>query len=388
MIILLLLIALTFVGLGLGDSLLGSAWPSMYGQFGVDPAAAGTLSMLMSGSTIVATYMSARILRRFGTGTVLAAGLLIMGTAVVGFSMANHFVVLCLLMIPLGFSTGSVDAGGNGFLTLHYSAKHLNWIHCLWGVGATAGPGIMAFSLMRLGGWTTGYRIVGVIQLVLAAVMFASLSRWKKVSQSKEEQVEEEPKEVLGGLKLLRLRGARFAILLFFFLGGLESTLALWSTTYLVTAREIARETATSWLALYYLGLTGGRFLGGFVAMRLRSRQMAGLGLCLIFAGIVTIMLPFEQSLMPGFILTGLGVAPLFPNFTHGTPGIFGKGHTQAMIGLQMAALFLGVTTLPPLFGLIGSRFGYQLFPLYVGILLAITTTTALTLYRRHPEKA
>ena len=387
MVIFLILIALNFIGLGLGDSLLGSAWPSMYRHFGVDAAAAGSLSMLISGSTIVAAYLNARIVRRFGTGLALAMGLTMMGIAVVAFSMVNHFALLYLLAIPLGFGLGNVDAGGNGFLTTHYSAKHLNWASSLWGVGATAGPAVMAFSLMHLGGWTAGYRIVGAAQLVLAAILFASLPRWKKVRSDKDAPPAEEIKEVLGVPQLLRLRGAHLSIMLFFFLGGFETTLALWSTTYLVTAREIARETATSWLTFYYLALTGGRVLGGFITMRLRSRQMARLGICLIIAGIITISLPFTWSLLPGLILTGFGVAPLFPNFSHGTRGIFGKTHTHAMVGLQMTALFLGITTLPPLFGLIGSRFGYHLFPLYAGILLAVVATTAAVLYTRNPEK-
>ena len=387
MTILLILIALTFIGLGVGDPLLGSAWPSMYGYFGVDAAAAGILGMLISGSTIVGTYISARILRRFGTGVVLAAGLTVIGITVLGFSMANHFIILCFLAIPLGFSIGNIGASANGFLTIHYSAKYLNWMNCLWGVGATVTPVVMAFSLVRLGGWMAGYRIVGTAQLALAVILLATLSQWKKVRLDKGKRAGEDTNEALGAAKLLRLPGARFAILLFFFQGGLEATLVLWSTTYLVTAREIARETATSWLTLYYLGLTGGRLLGGFISMRLRSRKVARLGICLIIAGIITIALPFGWNLMPGLILIGLGVAPLFPSFTHCTPGIFGKQHTQSMVGFQMASLFLGASTLPPLFGLIGSNFGYHLFPVYAGVLLAIMATAAAILYTRHPDK-
>jgi len=167
----------------------------------------------------------------------------------------------------------------------------------------------------------------------------------------------------------------------------MEGSLGLWSNTYLVMSRGILRETATSWFALYYLALTLGRLFSGFLAIRRSSRQIATLGLCLIFVGLVTIALPFAWSLRPGLIITGLGAAPLFPNFIHLTPGIVGKGYTQAMVGLQITAVFLGVMTLPPLFGLIGRQFGYGLFPLYVGVLLLVTAGIAVMLYRRHPDE-
>jgi len=387
MIGLLILTYLAFIGLGLGDSLLGSAWPAMYGQFGVDAASAGPLAMLISSSTIVATYLSARILRRFGTGLVLAAGLSLMAIAVLGFSLSGHFLVLCLLAIPLGFGAGSVDAGGNGFLTLHYSAKHLSWLHCFWGAGATAGPAIMAFSLMRLSGWTMGYRIVGLVQLAVAALLFASLARWKKAEAGSEICTNGETKNVSNTAALLRLRGARFAIVLFFITGGMEMTLGLWGSTYLVLARGVARETATSWLALYYLGLTIGRFLFGFLALRLHSRGMIRIGQSLIVIGLVVIILPFDQILMPGFILLGLGLAPLFPSYIHSTPSLFGERHTQAMIGLQIVGTHAGVMLLPPLFGLIGRLFGYGLFPVFVGVLLAIIILIVTVLYRHSPSK-
>jgi len=388
---LLILTYLTFIGLGLGDPLLGSAWPSMYSQFGVDTAAAGPLAMIISGSTIVATYLSARLLRRFGTGLVLAAGLSLMAVALLGFSLSGHFLLLCLFAIPLGFGAGSTDASGNGFLALHYSAKQMSWLHCFWGVGATGGPAIMAFSLMHLSGWAMGYRIVAVAQLAVAAALFASLAHWKKVVSANEEPsnapADSQAKDVPGTSALLRLRGARFAVLLFFVTGGIEMTLGLWGSTYLVLARGIARETATSWLALYYLGLTVGRFLFGFLSDRLDSRGVIRIGQGMILLGIAVIALPLDQILMPGFILLGLGVAPLFPNFVHSTPRLFGKDYTQPMIGLQMVGTYTGVMLVPPLFGLIGSRFGYNLFPVFVGALLAITILLVTVLYRSPPEK-
>ena len=394
MIGLLILTFLTFISLGLGDSLLGSAWPAMYAQFGVDASAAGALGLLISGSTIVATYLSARTVRRFGTGKVLAVGLTLIALAIFGISFAGisgSFLLLCLLAIPFGFGVGTVDAGGNGFVAMHCSAKHMSWLHCFWGVGATAGPAIMVLSLMHLGGWAMGYRVVGTVQLTVAVVLFACLSRWRMALPVSEgspvADAANQAKDPLGTSALLRLRGARLSILLFFVTGGLEMTLGLWGSTYLVLARGVSRETAASWLALYYLGLTVGRFLFGFLATRLHSRSIIRIGQGMVAAGVVVVALPFAQTLMPGFILIGLGLAPLFPNYVHNTPKLFGKQHTQAMIGLQVGGTHLGVMLLPPLFGLIGVRFGYDMFPVFAGVLLAVTILVAAVLFSRLPGK-
>jgi len=390
MIGLLILTYLTFISLGLGSSLLGSAWPVMYGQFGVDAAAAGTVSMLISGSTIVATYLCARLLRRFGTGFVLAAGLCLMAAAIFAFSLSGHFLLLCLLAIPLGFGAGSVDTSGNGFLAVHYNAKHISWLHCFWGVGATAGPAVMVLSLTQLGGWRMGYRIVAVVQLAVVGILFASLARWKRVRSAEEAQLEpsadSSPEEVPSTSALLRLRGAPMAILLFFVTGGMETTLALWGSTYLVLARGVSQETATSWLALYFFGLTAGRFLFGFLAARLHNKGMIRIGQSIIAVGLLVLVLPFDQALAPSFILLGLGVAPIFPNYVHSTPKLFGKQHAQAMIGIQMVGTHSGNMFLPPLFGLIGRQFGYQLFPIFVGVLFLFTVWSVTALFRYLPK--
>jgi len=381
---------MTFIGLGMGGAMLGSAWPSMYGEFGVDAGAAGILSMVLSGSTILGGYLSARLLRRFGTSIVLTGSIFMMGAALLSFSFANHFVMLCLFAIALGFGMGNVDTAGNSFLAIHYSAKYLNWLHCFWAVGATIGPIVMAFSLMHLGGWRVGYRVIGFTQLAFMLILLATLSMWKKAFRQKGELTEassEETEEVLSTSKLLCLPGTFSALVLFFFLGGIGAMMALWSTTYLVSARDISPETATSWLALYFLGLTIARLFTGFLTMRLHSRQIIYLGLGIFAAGMITLALPFMWSLRPGLVLAGIGLAPLFPNYVHNTASVFGKGHTRAMIGLQMVASYVGVTLLPLLFGQLGSRLGYHLFPIFTGLLLVGMAVPTIILYIRHPDK-
>ena len=391
MMVILVLIYMTFVGIGMGDPLLGSGWPSMYGEFGVDVAFAGVLGMFLTSGNIVAAYSSARILHRFGTKLVLPVSLFLVSMALLGFSFANHFVILCLLAIVLGFGVGNVDAGGNGFVAMHYSAKYINWLHCLWAVGATIGPTVMAFGLTSFGTWRVGYRIAGGIQMVMVVILLLTIPLWKRAFGNKEKtekvEIAEEVGEVGGLKKLLGLPGAPLGVLSFFFLGSLGATVGLWTTTYLVHVREIPREIATSWLALYFLGLMVARFFTGFLTMRFHSRQLIYFGFCIFAVGIVTIGLPFSWSIQPGLILVGIGMAPLFPNFIHNTPGIFGKKYTRAMIGLQFTAGFIGIFSAPALFGQLGRLLGYHLFPFYVGFLLVGLGMITITLYTRHPDK-
>ena len=404
MIGILVLIYMTFIGFGMGDPLLGSGWPSMYGDFGVDVAFAGVLGMFMTSGNIVAAYSSARILHRFGTKFVLPVGLFLVALALLGFSFANHFVILCLLAMVLGFGAGNVDAGGNGFVAMHYSARYINWLHCLWAVGATIGPMIMAFGLTNFETWRVGYRITSFTQISMVVILLFTIPLWKKAFADKEktkeikvekaaaggetEELKEEEIGEVGGLrKLLSLSGAPLAVSSFFFMGSLGATVGLWTTTYLVHVREIPRETATSWLALYFLGVMIARFFSGFLTMRFHSRQLIYFGFCIFAAGIVTIGMPFSWSIQPGLVLAGIGIAPLFPNFIHNTPGIFGKSYTRAMIGLQFTAGFIGIFSAPALFGQLGRLFGYHLFPFYVGFILVGLAVITITLYTRHPDK-
>jgi MFS family permease len=394
----LILIYMTFFGIGMGDPLLGSAWPSMYSELGVDVSFAGVLAMFLTGSTTVAAFLSARMLNRFGAKLVLPFGLLMISMAVLGFSLANHFIVLCLLAMMLGFGLGNVDAGGNTFLAMHYSAKYINWLHCLWAVGATITPNIMAFGLTQFDSWRVGYRITGFAQMIMVAILLFSIPLWKRALAEKESQKKTYPKEqstddteetekVPGINKLLRLPGAPLGMLSFFFMGGLGAVIGLWSNTYLVIARNIPREVATSWFALYFLGIVITRLFAGFLTMRFHSRKLVYAGFCILAIGLITIALPFSWSIQPGLVLAGIGIAPLFPNFIHNTPGIFGNKYTPAMISLQFTAGFCGIFLGPALFGQLGRVFGFNLFPFFVGFILVCLIITTIILYKRHPDK-
>lgn len=369
---LLVIIYLAFISLGLPDSLLGSAWPSMYAGLGVPIDSAGVLSMIISAGTILSSLASSRLIRRFGTGLVTLASVGMTAVALLGFALSHSFWLLCVFAVPLGLGAGSVDAALNNFVALHYQAKHMSWLHCFWGIGASVGPVIMALSLARWQSWNAGYGIISLLQFALVAALVASLPLWKRVSARAGAAGEATTGgQVLSIPRLVGLPGAKQVLLVFFCYCGLEATVGLWAGSYLVTVRGISAASAASWVSLYYFGITFGRFLSGFLAMRLRPRRLVLLGQCLIGVGILVFLLPLGGYwLLAGLFLIGLGCAPVYPNLIHETPHTFGSVASQSMIGLQVASAYVGTLLLPPLFGLLGQRLGYGLFPVYAGALL------------------
>ena len=381
--LLLVIIYLAFISLGLPDSLLGSAWPSIYGSFGVSIESAGIISIIVSACTVASSLSSDRIIRRFGVGRVTFISVVMTALALIGFSFSSSFALLCMFAIPLGFGAGSVDAALNNFVALHYKAKHMSWLHCFWGVGASLGPIVMAYSLLRMQSWHAGYRIIGILQFALVAVLLLALPLWEKVPSATVENVDTKPATV-PMRRLIRLSGARQVLLAFFCYCGIEHTVGLWGSSYLVTVHEIAAETAAGWISLYFIGITFGRLLSGFFAIKLQHRQMIRLGLILIGVGLVILLLPVQDDfVLFGLFLLGLGLAPIFPSLIHETPINFGSEYSGAMIGLQMACAYLGMTCMPPLFGRFGTKMSYALFPVFLGALFLLMIFMIIQLYKR-----
>jgi len=369
--ILLIIIYLSFISLGLPDSLLGSAWPSMYGGLNVPLHYAGYVSMIIAGGTVISSIFSEKIIRRLGTGVVTAFSVLMTAVALLGFSFSSAFVLLCLWAVPLGLGAGSVDAALNNYVALHYKAKHMSWLHCFWGVGASTGPIIMSFFLIHKNSWNMGYRTIGLIQCCLVAVLFITISLWGK----NKPQNNNEKNEVSKGIKfkeLLHTAGVKQILVAFFCYCSLETTTGLWGSSFLVMEKNISPEIAARWISLYYIGITFGRFVSGFLTMKLNNRQMVRLGQALIACGIIALVLPVGGILLlPGFFIIGLGCAPIYPSLLHETPGNFGSEKSQAIMGIQMASAYIGTTFMPPLFGQITSFFGFNVFPLFIsGILI------------------
>lgn len=374
--LLLAIIYVAFISLGLPDSLAGAGWPVMHGDLGVPVSFAGILTTVIAAGTIVSSLLSDRLTRRFGAAMVTTVSVALTATALLGFSNSSTFWALCLWAVPYGLGAGAVDAALNNYVALHYSSRHMNWLHSFWGVGASISPFIMSYALSGGGHWTGGYRIVGIIQVVLTVLLIVSLPVWRKVHPPLLEHHEDAPptSKPLSLAATLRLPGAPQILIAFFAYCALESTLILWSATYLVEDRGVAPATAAAFASFYLLGITAGRFLSGFIADRIGDRGMIRYGGLLVALGVVLIVLPLPTNAvaLAGLVIAGFGSAPVYPAIIHSTPTNFGRENSQSVIGIQMASAYLGVTLMPMLFGALSGWLGLWLLPAYVGALVLL----------------
>ena len=362
--VLLAIIYLAFISLGLPDSLLGSAWPVMRADLGAPLSFAGVISMIISAGTIVSSLQSERMTQKLGAGRVTAISVAMTAAALFGFSASPSAAWLCLWAVPYGLGAGAVDAALNNYVALHYSSRHMSWLHCFWGVGASISPFIMSAALARTGRWQMGYRTVSVLQVALTAVLFISLPLWRGGTSGG--AGEERP--LLGLRGALKIPGVPFILLAFFGYCALESTAGLWASSYLVEARGVDAGTAARFASLFYLGITFGRFLNGFVADRLGDRRLIRLGIGVMTLGAALVALPVKANglALAGLIVVGFGCAPVYPSIIHATPFNFGAENSQAIIGIQMASAYTGTTLMPPLFGLIANHVSIALYPFYL----------------------
>lgn len=379
--LLLIIIYLAFISLGLPDSLLGPAWTTMYMDLKVPLHFAGIISMIVAGGTVISSLFSARLINHFGVASVTAFSVLMTALALLGFSYSQHFIFLCLLAIPLGLGAGCVDAALNNYVALHYEARHMNWLHCFWGVGAAIGPVIMARYLALDGSWTDGYNTVGWIQFFLVFILLISMSLWKK--ETAEPHTNNDVKTKTSFKTLLDIPGVRQALIVFFCYCSIEATFGLWGASYLVVARKFEPDNAARLVSFYYIGITFGRFISGFLTEKLSNQRLVYLGQGIIVMGLMVILLPFKVSLLPGFFLVGLGCAPVFPSLLHETPRNFGEKYSQSIMGVQMASAYIGITLIPFLFGKLASYFGYSSLLWFIGVILAIKIYMTYDLNRK-----
>jgi len=383
------MIYLAFVSLGLPDALLGSAWPIMYQEFAVPVSYSGTVFMIICGGTILSSLNSEKLNRRFGTGKITAISVLLTAIALFGFSISHSFLMLCLFAIPYGLGAGSVDAALNHYVALHYSSRHMSWLHCMWGLGASVGPYIMGFVLQRGEPWSRGYLIVSLIQFALAIALFCSLSLWKKKPEELTENSSNAPgalegkansdgagvskQKALSLKEIFAIPGAKECMASFYSYCALEQTVGLWAGSFMVLALGMEENLAASFVALYYFGITFGRFLSGFFTMKWKDEQLVLGGSAIVFFGIFLLFTPWSKAMvLPALILIGLGCAPVYPSVIHSTPYNFGVEHSSALIGAQMASAYVGTLIMPPLFGVLGRSFSMKLFPYYSMFLLLL----------------
>lgn len=372
--LLLAIIYLAFISLGLPDSLLGSAWPAMYQELAVPVSYAGGISMIIAVGTIVSSLQSDRFTRKFGTGKITAFSVLLTAVALFGFSISHSYIALCLWAVPYGLGAGSVDASLNNYVALHYESRHMSWLHCMWGVGASLGPYVMGYTLSGGQSWTMGYRYIAVLQITLTVILFFSLPLWHRKQQANMDTVQtEESSKPLSLREVIRIPGAREVMITFFCYCALEQTSGLWASSYLVLRHGLSADTAAGFASLFFGGITVGRALSGFLTMKFNDMQLIRLGQGVISLGILLLLLPAgKESALLGLVLIGLGCAPVYPSIIHSTPEHFGAEKSQAMIGAQMASAYVGTCLMPPLFGLIANHTSAALLPVYLLLILAL----------------
>ena len=375
--LLLAVIYLAFISLGLPDSLLGSVWPTIYQEFNVPVSYAGAIFMIISAGTIFSSLQSDRLTKLLGTGKVTAFSVLMTAVALWGFSISSSYWMLVLWAIPYGLGAGSVDASLNNYVALHYKSHHMSWLHCMWGVGASIGPYIMSFALLNGQTWNMGYRYISLIQVVLTIIIMLSLPLWKKrpvIDDVDGVQESENKKDKALTLKeIVNIPGAKQVMLMFFCYCALEQTTGLWASSYLVLQHGFDLEIAASYASLFFIGITVGRAVSGFITMKLNDKQMIYLGQVIILIGIILMCLPFgHQVALVGLVNIGLGCAPIYPCIIHSTPTNFGADKSQAVIGVQMASAYVGNLLMPPLFGIIANHISVRLFPVYLLLILIV----------------
>lgn len=368
--LLLAVIYLAFIGLGLPDSLLGAAWPMIYPQFGVPVSSMGLISMIISAGTILSSLNSSRLTRALGAGKVTLLSTVLTAIALLGFGMSRSLWQLCFWAVPYGLGAGSVDAALNNYVALHYASRHMSWLHCMWGVGTIIGPSLMSAALTGGHGWSGGYLLTALVQGLIVAVLLLSLPLWGRPTSGNGSETET---AALSLREVLAIPGAKEVMLCFFGYCALESTAGLWAASYLTLARDIPAETAAGFAALFYLGITAGRAVSGWIAPRLGDDGMIRLGLWGIGLGLAALLLPGPAAVsLAGLVIIGLGCAPIYPSIIHSTPAHFGAHRSQAVIGVQMASAYVGSMAMPPLFGLMARQITPALFPFYLLVLLGL----------------
>ena len=369
--LLLAIIYISFISLGLPDGLLGAAWPSMAPELCAPISYAGLVAMIISIGTISSSLLSERLTFYLGTGKVTAISVAMTAAALWGFSSCDSFWQLCIWAIPYGFGAGSVDAGLNNYVALHYTSRHMSWLHCMWGVGATVGPYIMGLVLTNGGHWTLGYRSVGAIQIILSLCLFFSLPLWKERKQEMDKN--QKDAKPLSLKEIFRIPGAKEVMVAFFCYCAIEQTAGLWASSYLNLHKGVAPETAAFFASMFFIGITVGRAMNGFLTIKFSDTQLIRIGMSIVLVGIAVMLLPMGEIMsIVGLILIGLGCAPVYPCVIHSTPHHFGEDKSQAIIGVQMASAYVGTCLMPPLFGVIANHISVSLMPVYLLAILIL----------------
>lgn len=365
------LIYLIFISLGLPDSVLGVAWPTINGEFNVAASAAGIIAMIVSIGTILSSFQTNRLIQKIGVGNLIVCSIFLTVLGLCGFSVSQNFVFLIVSAIPLGLGAGAIDTAVNDYVALNYKAHHMNWLHGFWGIGATTGPIIMGFFL-RNQNWRGGYLVLASLQFFLVVIVFLTRKQWKQPPQ-----VAQSEKAQASMLTLIKQPGVIFSLICFIFYVGVEACMGLWGSSFLVRVKGIPVSTAAFMTSTYYASLTVGRLAAGFFTFFLSSRKLLYLSELLLLIGVVFLAFGSGNFAAIGFVFTGLGSAAIFPTMLHETPERFGTKNSARIMSLQLALAYTGTTCLPPLLGFLADQFSLIIFPyllfLFGGIVLLST---------------
>ena len=359
----------TYISLGLPDSLLGVAWPQMVGEFHVVYSAVGIISMTIAICTVISSLQTIRITQKIGTGKLVLGSVLLTAIGLVGFAFTQNFFLLIVAALPLGFGAGAIDTAVNDYVAANLKAHHMNWLHAFWGVGATLGPIIMGVVLNNHFSWRNGYFIIGSIQLTLVFILFFSLPLWRQ-NQQKAAKKPDESTISLGSV--WKQTGVIFSLLSFVFYVGLEGTIFLWGSSYLIEVKSLSAATASFIISIFFASITVGRIISGFITFWLSNQKLLLFSEITLLTGIITVAIGRDSFLYGGFILIGLGCAAIFPTMIHETPRRFGDKNSGAIIGFQVACGYIGITILPPLLGVLFQSFSMNLFPIFLVIFVLI----------------
>lgn len=369
MVFLLVVIYIAFIGLGVPDSLIGSAWPAIHAEMNIPVEAVSILTFIISGCTVLSSMFSAGILNKLGTAKVTAFSTAMTAAALLGFSFAPSFWFMIPLAIVLGLGAGAIDSGLNNYVALHFKASHMNFLHCFYGVGVSLSPYLMSQALSNAG-WRGGYRYAFYVQLVITILLIVSVPLWEKTSLTEEA---EEKGVNLALLQMAKMPEVRQVWIIMLATNAIEYACGVWGSTYLVAEKGFSAEHGALALTVYYVGMSIGRFVSGLLSDKISTWKRIGIGSVILAPAIALMLLPLHGAVtVIGLFLVGLDNGSIYPNMIHLTPHNFGKEVSQSIMGSQIAFAYIGVMLAPPAVSLISGLFGIKIYPILLAVLYAI----------------
>ena len=385
MLLVLVVIYIIFISLGLPDSLLGVVWPVVHQEFGLHESFASVFSIIVGVGTGGVSFIAGTLLRKFGTAKVALVSILVTAMGLVGISLSPNVVVMIIFSIILGYGAGAIDTGLNNFVSLHYKASHMNFLHCFWGLGVTISPLIMsAFLGDSEGSWRGGYRIVALLQLIIGAIALTAFRKWERIEKGTEKtESEPEEKSEITLKDVLKIKAVLTSILSLGAYCGMEFLLGTWGATYAVNVFNLSPAHAAKWVSLIYGGIMLGRFVAGFVSMKLSDNKMIKSGALISLVGMIILALPIGDASLFGFLVIGFGFGPIFPSVLHSVPSRFGKEYSADITGFHMGGAYTIGLIVHLTFGFVASATTFKITPFVLLGLCALMLTMNETALRK-----